>query len=137
MFTHEEILNIYEKIGISGKPLGATQPMMSEFNETAGIYGWVVDNQIVYVGKTENFKNRMVQHIADLNGKSSSTAKYNKGIGPHLVDVIILFEMKEIDQTLLSVAEQIAITACGGVGRLWNGRNETTMKRVVENIRRN
>lgn len=136
--TYKNILEIYSNIGISGKPLRETHPMTSTFEEKAGIYGWVVEGRIVYIGKTENFNNRIAQHVSELNRVRSQTGKYNKGVGPHEIEIVILFEIEgEVDQTLLSIAEQIAIDASGGVSRLWNDRNEATRGRVVKNIRRN
>ena len=135
--TNKEILSVYKKIGMLSKPLISTQPMLSDFKETAGIYGWVVNGTIVYIGKTENFDTRIKTHVSELRRTKSRTGKYSQGLAPEELEIVILYETDEVDQTLLSVVEQITIDACGGVANLLNDRNEATYTRVMKNIRRN
>jgi len=134
--SYAEILNIYKKIGMSSKALGETNPITSEFKETGGIYGWVVNGIIVYVGKTENFNKRFKTHVDELIKQKSRTGKYNHGIAPQEVDIIILFETENPTSELLSIVEQLTIDACGGISNLLNDRNEATYFRVMKKIKR-
>ena len=133
--THEQILSIYKKIGILARPKVETHSILSEFSESAGIYGWVANGRIVYIGKTENFNTRFKTHVAELRRTKSRTGKYSQGLLPEEIEIVILFEMAEVNQTMLSVAEQVTIDACGGVANLLNDRNEATYTRVMKNIR--
>ena len=133
--SYTQISSIYKKIGMLARPLVETQSMLSDFSQSAGIYGWVVKGKIVYIGKTEDFDTRMKTHVSELRRTKSRTGKYSQGLAPEDIEIVILFEIDEVDQTLLSVAEQITIDACGGKANLLNDRNEATYARVMKNIR--
>jgi len=134
--TNKEIAKIYSKIDILHRPTVDTIPITGDFSELGGIYGWVVNRKVVYIGKTENFKKRMLAHIAELTRTKSKTKKYNSGLEIQDVSIAILFETPEPNEKVLRASEQVAIDACGGVAYLLNGRNEMSYGNLIEMIRR-
>jgi len=134
--TNKEMVNIYSKIDILARPTVETKPITGDFSELGGIYGWVVNRRIVYIGKTENFSKRMEVHVKELLRLKSKSQKYNSNLKVEDISIAILFETSEPNKELLSISEQVAIDACGGVTCLLNGRNEMSYIRLIERIRR-
>lgn len=65
------------------------KPLNSQFQSNGGIYAWEYHNEVVYIGRTNNFSARLRQH-ADCFHKGCSERKYNAGIDPRQLMIQIL-----------------------------------------------
>lgn len=65
------------------------KPLNSQFQSNGGIYAWEYLNEVVYIGRTNNFSARIRQH-ADCFYKGCSELKYNAGLDPGQLMIQIL-----------------------------------------------
>lgn len=109
-----------------------TQKINDVFTTAPGIYAWIVDSKIVYIGQAKNIAVRIKQHVKELLDDAAKTAKYNKGILLDDISIAIVWKSHTTDHNILSAAEQVAINLCGGIKNLWNGRNELSPEKLAK-----
>ncbi len=61
------------------------------FITSGGVYAWVYNGNVIYIGKANNFKRRMKEHTFGLqNAEYHSEYKYNVGLTEYDIDIKIL-----------------------------------------------
>lgn len=90
-FIVDMLDNPYD-IDLEPKPLTG-----KAFLTSGGVYAWIISGEIRYIGRTNNFSNRMKQHEASFyNG--APELKYNTGLRPSDVDIKILAITDDVDE---------------------------------------
>lgn len=71
----------------------------NNFITSGGVYAWVFNSEVIYIGKANNFKRRMKEHYAGLSGVGEhSEHKYNVGLHPSQVKIMILAITNDEDE---------------------------------------
>ncbi len=65
------------------------KPMTASFQTNGGIYAWEANDKVIYIGRTNNFHNRIKQH-RDCFEKGCKEKKYTSGYRIHDIKIILL-----------------------------------------------
>lgn len=99
------------------------------FITSGGVYAWWVEDQVVYIGKANNFKRRMKEHTAGLNHTEEyNERKYNVGLTTRQVDIQILAITNDEDEQ--SVLESYYFEKYND-GQLLNATGTLTWKKIM------
>lgn len=71
----------------------------NNFLTSGGIYCWIYQDKVIYIGKANNFKRRMKEHTAGLDGIGDhNERKYNVGLSSYDIDIKILAITNDEDE---------------------------------------
>jgi predicted GIY-YIG superfamily endonuclease len=65
------------------------KPMTASFQTNGGVYAWEANGKVIYIGRTNNFHNRIKQH-RDCFVKGCREKKYTSGYSVHDIKIILL-----------------------------------------------
>lgn len=99
------------------------------FITSGGVYAWWHDDEVVYIGKANNFKRRMNEHTAGLLGQGfHNEYKYNSGLTINDVYIQILAITDDIDEQ--SVLESYYFDNYDN-GKLLNSTGTLSWKKIM------
>lgn len=99
------------------------------FITSGGVYAWWYEDNIVYIGKANNFKRRMKEHIEGfVNNESRSEIKYNSNLDLNRIQIQLLAVTN--DETEQSILESYYFEKYNE-GQLLNSTGTLSWKKIL------